>query len=566
MNTNRREVLRGAAMGLGALCMPALPALLRSSLGAQETPSSPESVCPKSAPPAKTLWVLRFEGQKPETPEERLPLACLQGLVNRQEPRIYHVYDRFDELWLDWLRERGDVNEVRWVAPKEIYERFLPMVKGLVVIDPALPGSVNVATMLASLKDWLPVTPDSVKHFGGLRVAMDLRGKWKKNVDAYRWFYATHGSQMSRRLCASYDPAQFDLRDYFVEFRVPLVWVSHPNDVERSRTASPAEEAQLARDVFQKLPPNIPCMGWWAEGQGDEGGCGENGPYSGNNLASQYGKFQVCSAYDAGARGVGNLSVHSGTSATFRQKTVAPPPLENKIYYAFTRTDGDGLNFLRQIYRNLWGQPDHGKVPVGWQLGPTSYDTMPDIIDYYYRHATPNDLFVNALTGIGYIREAKYLEKLPEAEREAAWNQYMDLSARYFKLLDLSALTTFEVVGQQLSPDALARFTRLPGIKGIFRGYASYMEGTTAENAATEINGVPLFRGIPVDFSGGATEEAKRGLRELAPKRPAFVHISLSNWLVNMRATVEIEKSLGPDCVAVRPDQLAALYAEAKKR
>ena len=235
-------------------------------------------------------------------------------------------------------------------------------------------------------------------------------------------------------------PAQFELRDYFVEFKIPLVWVSHPKDAERSPAASAAEEEKFAREVFQGLPPNIPCLGWWDHGLGGEEGCGENGPYSGVDLASQYAKFEICSALDGYGRGVGNLSVHSGTSATFRQKTIAPPPLANKVYYAFTRTDGDGPNFWRQVYRDLWDQPDHGKVPVGWQLGPTAYDLIPDILDYFYKHATPNDVFVNALTGIGYIREADYAEMFPTSEQEVVWNQYLDLSRRYFKLLGSLAL------------------------------------------------------------------------------------------------------------------------------
>ena len=262
---------------------------------------------------------------------------------------------------------------------------------------------------------------------------MDLRGKWKKNIEAYRWFYAKYGSRMSRRACANYDPGQFELRDYFVEFKIPLVWVSHPDDAKRSPAASPAEEAQFARDLFQKLPANIPCLGWWDHGLGGEEGCGENGPYSGMDLASQHGKFQICSAFDGYARGVGNLSVHSGTSATFRQKTVAPPPLADKVYYTYTRTDGDGPNFWRQVYRDLWDQPDHGRVPVGWQLGPTASDLIPDILDYFYRHASPNDVFVNALTGIGYIHESVYLERLPKSSRRphgsSTWNSRVATSS-----------------------------------------------------------------------------------------------------------------------------------------
>jgi hypothetical protein len=518
------------------------------------------------------LWAVRMQDLEKES-EERLPLSCLQGLVNREQPRIFLAYDRLDELWLEWLRARGDVKEVRWVGTKELYEQFLPVVKGLVVTDPDLPGSVNVATMLAAVEGWLPVTPRLCKGFDKVKVAMDLRGKWKKNIEAYRWFYSTYGSQMSRRACANFDPGQFELRDYLVEFKIPLIWISHPKDAERSRAASAAEEEQFACELFRNLPPNIPCMGWWDAGLGGETGCGENGPYSGMDLASQYAKFEVCSAWDGFARGVGNLSVHSGTSATFRQKTIAPPPLADKVYYAFTRTDGDGLNFWRQVYRDLWDQPDHGKVPVGWQLGPTAYDLIPDIIDYFYKHATANDVFVNALTGIGYIREVDYAVMFPTSEQETVWNQYMGLSRRYFKLLDLSLLTTFEAY-KQMPPGTLARFTTLPGIKAIYGNYWR-VESTTTESATSEINGVPVFRAVigeggPLD----TPEKLKltvagvvREIRQFTPsKRPAFLHVSLANWMVDMSALVEIEKELGPDYVAVRADQLPALYMEAKKR
>jgi hypothetical protein len=198
--------------------------------------------------------------------EERLPLSCLQGLVNRQQPQIFLAYDRFDEQWLDWLQKRGDVKEVGWLQPKELYQRFFSLAKGLVLTDPNLPASVNVGTMLAAVEGWLPVTPGLAKEFGALKVRMDLRGRWKKNVDAYRWCYATYGSQMSRRACANYDPGQFELRDYLVEFKIPLVWVSHPNDAKHSPAASPTEEATFARELFQRLPVNIPCMGWWDHG------------------------------------------------------------------------------------------------------------------------------------------------------------------------------------------------------------------------------------------------------------------------------------------------------------
>jgi len=315
-------------------------------------------------------------------------------------------------------------------------------------------------------------------------------------------------------------------------------------------------------------------MGWWDHGLGGEEGCGENGPYSGLDLASQYGKFQLCSAFDGFARGVGNVSVHSGTSAVFRQKPAPPPPpLADKVYYTYTRTDGDGPNFWRQVYRDLWDQPAHGTVPVGWQLGPTASDLIPDIIDYFFRHASPNDVFINALTGVGYIHEGCYLEKLPKAEQEAAWKQYMELSRRYFKRMDLSLLTTFEAF-DLMPPETLARFTELPGLKAIYRNYHRFKD-TTVENATSEVNGVPVFRTIlGGGFSLRSPEEIQRAAADIArqirqfarAKRPAFLHLSLTNWFLDMRVLVEVEKALGPEYVAVRADHLPALSAEAKKR
>jgi len=102
---------------------------------------------PKSAP-AKTLWALRI-GDLKAGAEERLPLSCLQGLVNPRQSEIFLAYDSFDQHWLGWLRERSDVNEVRWVGRKYLLDKFLPVVKSLVVTDPDVPATINVATIIA---------------------------------------------------------------------------------------------------------------------------------------------------------------------------------------------------------------------------------------------------------------------------------------------------------------------------------------------------------------------------------------------------------------------------------
>jgi hypothetical protein len=120
----------------------------------------------------------------------------------------------------------------------------------------------------------------------------------------------------------------------------------------------------------------------------------------------------------------------------------------------------------------------------------------------------------------------------------------------------------------------LVRFTTLPGIKAIYGNYHRF-ESTTAKNATSVINGVPLFRAVmraggPLDSPekfNRTVANVVQDIRQFTPgNRPAFLYVSLENWMVDMRALVEIKKELGPDYVAVRADQLPALYMEAKKR
>src|SRR5437899_7676517 len=118
-------------------------ALLLSAPGWRQ-PDSRTKVCPKSAPLARRLAVMRLEELTSHSWDMRLTLACLQGIVNRKQPRLYLIQDRYDELWLEWLKQRGDIDEAEWLDVGQVFGRFLPEVKSMFVTDPALTGSVNV--------------------------------------------------------------------------------------------------------------------------------------------------------------------------------------------------------------------------------------------------------------------------------------------------------------------------------------------------------------------------------------------------------------------------------------
>jgi GxGYxYP putative glycoside hydrolase C-terminal domain/GxGYxY sequence motif in domain of unknown function N-terminal len=568
---SRRQFLRISAGGIGAL-------LVQNPLMLEAQP--PHQACPKSRPPRREISALRLTELTTDAWDLRLTLSCLQGAVNRSEPRLYLIHDDYDELWLNWMKERGDLDTIRWLSVLEVFKAFLPEFREAYVIDPVIPATINVATMLAGLRGGIVTTPRLSYEFDlPLGYPLDSWNRgfdfrymgWKKDIQAYRWFFEHYEKELSRQAIAILDPKEVAIRDYLLEFKIPILWVSGPEDEATHPSASPEEEQAFAREILMKWPPNIPCLGWPSSGEDDtsHGGMGEA---LGVRMVCECAKFQQCSAYDGFAPTVGNLSVHSGTQAVLLQKS--PPVVKldrSKIYYSFVRTDGDGWNFLRQYYRKLFDDPAHGRVPLGWQIGPTAADTMPDILDYYYKHAAPGDCFVNALTGLGYIQEDVYAANYPPDKREEILRDYVNLSSIYRRKIDASVMCTHT----QMDAEQMSTFAQIEGLQGIFANYGR-RRGTTADNLMTESRGVPVFRamnnwptaGLPVtDYTrdGDIWFEVNDIKREAPSRRPLFLNICLGNWLTDLEMAEEIAKGLGPQYVAVRPDQLASLYKESTK-
>lgn len=529
-------------------------------------------LCPKSPAPARTLYAFRSGDLTSYAWDLRLTLSCLQGIVNRAQPQLYLIHDRYDELWLEWLRDRGDVDRVNWLEVGEVFARFLPSVSQMFVTDPAVPASVNVATMLAAVRGGLVATPNTFEQFNlplgsspdASDVGLDLRTlRWQKDVDAYRWAFQQLGDGLSKQALAILAPQEVALRDYLVEFRIPILWISALADEERSPKASSDAERKFAEEIMLQWPPNIPCLGW--PGSGDkQGGIGEE---VGVRLASRCAKFTPCTAFDAYSPTVGNLSVHSGTKATLRQHIPEVRLQPGKVYFAFVRSDGDGWNFQRHYYRKLFDDPAHGSVPMGWQIGSTAIDGQPDLLDYYYKHARPGDCFVNALTGLGYIHEEDYALNYPADRREEIWREYLRLSNVYRKRLDATVISTYA----EMRPELWKLIAAMPGLSGIFANYGR-SRVTTLENLVTTVDGVPIFRAInrppgPFSFTPSARRDAEyfmiNEIKRWTPeRRPAFLHVFLANWLTTMEMAANIARGLGEDYVAVRPDQLALLYRQ----
>jgi len=93
-------------------------------------------------------------------------LAAVQGLANREAPRLYVLFCagfgvETDQFWLDWLRgEDGWLKDRQMVglgSVEEVLRTFKRYYKGLVVYDPLVPATSCLASTAAGCDDLLPV-------------------------------------------------------------------------------------------------------------------------------------------------------------------------------------------------------------------------------------------------------------------------------------------------------------------------------------------------------------------------------------------------------------------------
>ena len=179
--------------------------------------------------------------------------------------------------------------------------------------------------------------------------------------------------------------------------------------------ATPEQIASTQR-ILAATPRGIPILGWFPSPTLTE----ENAFIQ---LASRYGKAVF------GSEGVPTLSVLPAYGRNEVRPQPAPPaapPLQNKTYAVVAVPDGDNLDFVDHRMRTLWAEAGRGTFPVAWSLSPVLADLAPPYLDYFYSSATPDDRFVMAPSGAGYL----YPDHLGPGDLAP----YLETTARYASL------------------------------------------------------------------------------------------------------------------------------------
>jgi len=147
-----------------------------------------------------------------DTPVDvQLLVLTLQGLVNRKRPEIYVIKGNPPEGRKTWLDDSG-IPYREHTDPWKVIKAYLHRAKGIVVYDPAIVETVNVATTIAGLEDGVIASPELAEVLTKppyrKRILDDLQGRFSSNIEATAWQFENLWPRTTHRALLGINPGQ----------------------------------------------------------------------------------------------------------------------------------------------------------------------------------------------------------------------------------------------------------------------------------------------------------------------------------------------------------------------
>jgi len=461
-------------------------------------------------------------------------LISLQGVTNSDGPHLYFIYPKnwsftYTGSVFDFYKDKKKYLFKELKTPAQALRTFRKHLKGYVVWDRSVRTSLIVAFTIAGLEMSVVVSEDMIPMVekAGLRPVEDLRGRFKgkSDVEIYQWAYDKYWSRCSRDFIIwmggehgkVMKPGVADWGIYNKAFFSDL-----------STRVTDTEEYALADKLLGEMNPMSMVMGWHSYAK---------------DLEREHVKLVSSHGHRVeGLHTLPNLSFSSQVPPTpgfqFKNKhNIVPGKTyvpKKKVYLACVQTDGLGIG--------AWLKPGRGEIPYAWEVIMNYHWLAPAMMEYFYTMATPNDYFIGALSGPGYIYpKAVPRDKLfPLIEKAREMMEVLDL--KVFEIMDYSEGATVEG-NTELTREVVETYYKgMPDAIGFVNGYAPAYTFTVKE-------GKPL---ISYDYYLSPTRTEKDvladlyELAEINKKRPYFCLIHVREYS-NVKRVKNILDQLGPE-------------------
>ncbi|GCE21717.1 LLM class flavin-dependent oxidoreductase [Dictyobacter kobayashii] len=417
-------------------------------------------------------------------------------------------------------------------------DKYIATARGVIVYDPHIIDSVNVATTMAGLDDGVVVSPQLMKRLTAapynMSVLADLRGKFSSNLQANIWQVQNLWPRASHRLLVGLlptTPSQIAghvttygyLRDYAVANRAMVFWFS---------LQSPTE-INLFRQVLSTVTPGTPYLGWYDK------------EFRGVRLTSSYGVYTIAADYFS------NLTVFSGVRApSLLQKTAPSLPLRNKIYVTFTMSEGDNFQYVQHAMRHLWEDPQRGNVPLNWSINPLLYDAAPTMLNHYQLTASANDYLVAGPSGGGYAYPSNWLF--------SNLNSFMRQSNNYMQKAGLHVI--FIIDDQTTIPSYVSHaYSAYAHTSGILYNWWNPISRMTVS-----AGNLPVSTQVTATTRLDMLKAIRLSASQWNGRSPLFISALAISWNLSPTDIKYVVDHLGSNYRVVRGDQYFQLFRAAR--
>ncbi len=522
---------------------------------------SPGKLLPAfQAPQALTVYDIR--GTSAET---QISVTTFVGLINRPQPRVYLFMNDDDVFWLNTVFHT--VPHTISHSPGEgvldaLLNSYGSCLQGMVIYDPGLPDTINIATTIAGQREALVVSPAQAEHLQTGRhykVVEDLRKyHWRNRHSAYDWARRHLLSGASARLVAGLDPKiAGGLRSFLTATRTFVYWLDTryvtPNPINLLRN-----ERKLLQEILSSFPQGAVHLGWFI----DES--------SGVGLTSEAGIPVLATDFC--------LNLEVWTSLRSAPITMPSPPIvpqidTAKVYVSFTFSEGDNIQYCQHHMRRLWNDPARGSVPIGWTISPILGQDMPALAAYYMNSTSPNDELVAGPSGAGYMFPSRWpAERLPaflqqtgQAMQHVGITTIELLDADLFQRSGIPLIVyiggTFMAVTDASLHERFARALQPYGLAGILHG-----AGKRRDQLSFSSEGVPIYRNLGLAGSVQKTINLIQNAVAAHAERPLFLNIYILAWSMNPSMLKQVVQQLGDTYEFVKPGELLTMLAQTNKK
>ncbi len=449
--------------------------------------------------------------------------ASLQGLLNRdlKENRIGLVIeDSYSNNWISYLQENDSILDGMAVETIPSATRFFSIFEeqfkscGMVLWDPKVPSTANVAATICGIQGYLPVKYDTsansvyqklvemgvpvkfslVDKFTGkgLIPNTELLSTGSKKCDPYLWALVhysaycsptylvyvpdgasatkgniiyendVHSKSIDYNKLLNHDYGIYRKAFFFdltaVDIEVPCDDPTQPLGTDRTTLQTILTNRYYrANGAFGEVVGFPP---WQLKYATHDGWGSLDATTVEATFTEEVTKFNCYLDADGS---LANCSIYTQFTLEDSYQSVAnnKPVTEkfdpNTMYLYMYTGDYDSSPWaLAHMYR-CYNDPARGSIPITWSFTPGLANRIPMFFDYLYKNQTDMDYFSAADSGVGYVRPQGLFQSESDRTLPDGDKAFIKINQEWFRRFDLDSVGF--VIGK-LSPKACNTFTQ----------------------------------------------------------------------------------------------------------